>query len=318
MSAAVYSNPNPEIGRNNTEALYLHLRVGCWNIANAGRDEENNPLSERLGAILAHIGKQEDLDVLVFLEAGRKSRDIPWVAMASLIEQATGMEYGGLQRDNGTENPFAKAYFFRRRTCALVETKQTWLDKDGALVAGPGFGNSVTTLTVLPVVHDEVDGKIKRRVLRDTPLKVSFVHLPMRADHRMQCIELLKDYDSHIIMGDCNTFPDDGGPEMIDVMVQAGWKSMLPEGAITFTAFPHDLCKKAASYREQVNPESEIVSENPDGTINVRFSSPLDQVFLRASWDDPEYNVFNGVEVGVHPNLFASDHALIIAEVVFR
>lgn len=318
MAADIYyRNPNPNIGRRIIPGECIKLRVACWNIANARRDEEHKPLRDRLDDITHHLQYQgPPLDVLVLLEAGRPSKGMSWTDMAALIEKATGLTYMGIHYTNGTEAPFGKAFFIRRSTCILVEAKQTWLDEEGAIVAGPEYGYDVTRLTIHHVAHDIVDvvdwsnQVIKRRVVRDTPFKFAFVHLPMKAEYRFDAIEIIKRFGDDIIMGDWNTFPDDGGPEMIKRMEDGGWKALLSPNVMTFEAFPHDLCKKPASYREQVNPESEIVSENPDGTINVRFSSPLDQVFVNEAWDDNPKCV---AKLQAHPVTDGSDHALMVA-----
>lgn len=308
--SATDDNPNPNIGRNGAKGDHVYLRIGCWNIACAKRDEEFNPLAGRLTDILVQIQQQyPPLDVLVLLEAGRASKGVTWVAMAALIEQATGLTYMGIVYTNATENPFGKAYFVRRATCMLVKVDQNWLDMNGAIVAGPENGYDFLTLHILPVVYDDVEGVVKRRVLRDRLVRASFVHLPMNVDHRLGAVEILKEHDTDVIMGDWNTFPDDGGPEMIEMMKKIGWKPLLPPGVMTFKAFPHDLCKKPASYREKINPESEVVSENPDGTINVRFSSPLDHVFLDYNLYD-DYDSHGSAEFC--PITSASDHALVV------
>lgn len=307
--AASIDNPNPLIGRNALQDETFGITVGHWNIANAVRDEANNPLKPRIPRIIETINKANPpLDVLVLLEAGRASQGSAWTQMAFEIEKGIGMHYMGIDYPNGTANPFGKAIFIRRSTCAISGSRQTWLDKQGHKFAGPQFGCDVTTFRVSPVVDEYllVDGRPKpvSPVIRDIGFTLSFVHLPMDQKARLDCAEILSGYhDSCLIMGDWNTFYKKGDTEMYSEMSQRCW-SHLTKDVFTFQAFSHDTTHVPAEEKETINAESKIVSANDDGSFEVLFTSSLDHVFVH-----PEY-MHSVVQVSP-PDHSASDHSLV-------
>lgn len=95
-----------KIGRLSEEGEHFPLRFGCWNIANAARDEIHNPLASRIGLIIERINLNP-VDVLVLLEANRPSQGRSFTSIAAEIESATGLRYIGVKYLNSTSNAFA-------------------------------------------------------------------------------------------------------------------------------------------------------------------------------------------------------------------
>lgn len=245
------------------------------------------------------------IDVLVLLEANRPSKGISFTRLAAAIEDETGLLYLGCKTMNATANCFDKAFFVRPSRAFVAAATQRWTDPSNHIVAGPHFGCDVLFLTIHPV-----DSETKQ-VVRNRWFEAGFVYFPMGREDRLTTARWVASHGYPFVdgwMGDWNTFPDDGGPEMIEIISEA-YKPVSDPAQITFQAFPHDLITKPASIRETLNPESTIVSENADGTVNVRFASLLDHVFVRPDAAFEE-------SVKVYPLFEASDHALVVLKVV--
>jgi len=126
-----------------------------------------------------------------------------------------------------------------------------------------------------------------------------------------------------LLVGDFNTFPEDGGPEMIEALTgtfddqhdSMSLVSCLPaDTKWTFKAFEHDICKEDISKLEVIrsNPYNEIIEVTED-KVHVRFSSWLDHVFVS------KYMMQRGVVVDcqVGPYTAASDHMPTITTIDF-
>lgn len=294
-----------KIGRVSEEGEQFPLRVGCWNIANAARDEIHNPLGSRISLIIERINLNP-VDVLVLLEANRPSQGRSFTSIAAEIESATGLRYIGVKYLNATSNAFGKAVFVRSDVAFVSAFEQIWTGIESCnplstsetvskvVATGNHFGNDIVKLMVHPVINGFI--------VRDKMVNVGIVHFPMALPDRLQVAEWVRNvhpYHVDIWMGDWNTFPDDGGPEMIQKVEFSYTKRNCEE--MTFRAFPHDLIAKPLDF-VCIDP-SEVVEVKDDCKM-VRFSSCIDHVFSR-------WNV--KCDVHVDDITDASDHALIVS-----
>lgn len=302
------------IARNALKGETFTLTVGCWNIANARRDEEYTPLSTRIRKIADHLLKHPEIDVMVLLEANRPSGGRSFTSFAAEIEDVTGLRYIGVKYLNATENSFGKAVFVRPNKIFVsafdqIPTGESEVHplrestvRDYTVATGNYFGNDIVIVKAHPVADDN-------RIIRDKSVSVGIVHFPMGREDRLQVSRWISDvHNNHVDvwMGDWNTFPDDGGDEMIGIITEK--YPMVPKTKdFTFRAFPHDLIRKPIDF---VIPDgSEVVREDEESKM-VRFRSCLDHVFV-----NPTFNDSVG-EAVVSDLVDASDHALITVEVV--
>lgn len=218
----------------------VELEVCCWNIANAARDEKIMPLSERLDAICSVLEKEQKIVLLIVLEAGRPSSDLSWSAMASTIETRTGMRYVGIRRVNASPMSFGKAVFERTVGVYVTSIEQLWFSETPNVPSGAHFGVDTMIVRFRPVAHDRV-------VINDNAtISVAAVLFPLQKDARITACEFLQKHAKQqgidLVIGDMNTFADDGAPEMLSILEkEAGFVSCLPSDTkTTFTAFPHD------------------------------------------------------------------------------
>jgi hypothetical protein len=115
-----------DITRISLKNEQFQIRVGCWNIANAKRDETmSNSLIDRLPKIIGNI-KKENPDVLILLEAGCPSKGVSWNKMALMIEESTHLRYEGTKKLNPTEDSFGKAVFYNLKVVAIKDFYQYW------------------------------------------------------------------------------------------------------------------------------------------------------------------------------------------------
>lgn len=284
-----------------------NIKIYTRNIGNAARDEAHTPLADRVLGIIDDI-LEERPDVVILLEAGRPSGSMSWTEIAAWIEKETGLFYGGIKRINATLWSFGKAFFYNPNTVAVGKFWQHWTG--GCDWSGDGFGNDIVTLDVYPVVD--------KKVLIDGMFTVAAVHFPMKLDARLKTAQWLVANSNlfTVVMGDFNTFEDDGGPEMIKIITaEMNLVSLLPPDVITFKAFPHDLVEVPNEKLESLNSDFVVVGEcGPDKSL-VLFSSHLDHCF---------WNVQNGLPKNLGAYVAhvgkitaASDHAPIILKVTY-
>ena len=328
---------NDWIGRSAKPTERFHRNIMSLNIANAQRDDEKVPLFERIqGIALAIADCPEPIDALFLLEAGRASRGRSWLEMTQVLCETTGLEYVGVFRANGTSNPFGKAVFIRRGRIACEILGQQWLagkidpatdslrfpkDQHNKVWNGDYSGVDCINVRLYPVVEKDSyveasTGKdsVSSRVIRDRSLNVSIFHFPMALEARLFCARWIHERSSgQLLMGDFNTFEDNGGPEMIDKITRGRYRRYkFPGDPHTFHAFPHDICTRPADWESRLNAESEIVERRPDGTIGVLFQSTLDHAFCTPEVEkriaDSSYVLkMNGL----------SDHDALVIEFVF-
>ncbi len=316
-------NPNPLIGRYVLPGEEFHMNVVTWNIANAARDEARSPLAFRLDNIirvLISTNKSTPIDALVLLEAGRPSQGLTWTEMAAKIEKETGLSYIGIWRINATPMSFGKALFIDRERVAVNNIRQFWTDKSDEYWVGDYFGNDILTFNLHPVCFESSSF----RVVRNVDLIVGIVHFPMSLEARLQLSEYLNDigHIAQLWMGDFNTFEDDGGEKMIDIITQKGnpyaRKNLVEhhdeEAPYTFRAFPHDLISKPEEFRSRMSKHSEVVGDAVDGVIQVRFASTFDRVFTKCDMEC-KVKVFSPIVIDPEDGdeMVASDHSPVMA-----
>lgn len=300
------------------------ITVAWWNIANAKRDEDMNPLADRLDMIIDQIKKNICPDVLVLLEAGRPSKGMTWTEIAGKIEKETGLFYFGIRRINATLMSFGKAVFYNPKTIALDDLNQFWTKNRSGKWSGDHFGNDMLVFDAHPVIDN--------KVVVDKRLSIAAVHFPMKYEARIQVSQFVRNcsHNFDVVGGDFNTFADDGGKSMIEIITASecvdddhndyALQEMLDESTkMTFKAFDHDVVEvpnhklpKGFSDPENDNTDTEpyftIIEQGPE-TSKVLFRSWLDHIFAtkhlikRAG----ESNIYT--QVGeITP---ASDHAWI-------
>lgn len=258
------------------------LKVACFNIANANRDEAQTPLAGRLDAVCETI-RSLNCDVICLLEAGRPTRSLSWTDCASIIEKETGLTYYGvfkpLPPTPEREYPLSKAIFYNVRRVFLKDVKQLYVpNKNDHQHDFKHNGNTVVVVTTIPL--NDVKKKTLGGIVPDESsfVKIGFSHFPMGREDRMHTARWLTRHASEwsFLMGDMNTFPDDGGPEMISTLNYA-YEELLPSDTpFTFKAFEHDLVNVGIDV--PLNKESIVVSKT-DTHKCVRFSSWLDHAF---------------------------------------
>lgn len=262
--------------------MNLKIKITWWNIANAKRDEDMNPLADRLGFIIDEISALQT-DVLILLEAGRPSKDLTWTEIAGKIEKGTGLTYLGIQRINATPMSFGKAVFYNLNTVVTNMFTQEWTSRKYGKWSGDHFGNDIIFFDVHPVID--------QKVIINKHFRVAAAHLPMKLEARLQVSKWVRHNAGRsfdIIGGDFNTFKDDGGPKMITSITTCSnlttddsltLQEMLPQDTkFTFRAFSHDVVDVPNERLKYIGKHSAVVEEGPE-TSKVLFSSWLDHIF---------------------------------------
>lgn len=296
------------------------LKIVTWNIANAQRDNTLAPLIERLNEIigtLKDIQKNHNgIDVLVLLEANRSSTDKSGVihsftSIANKIQNETGLLYLGQDVLNPSGGmAFGKAVFYNGSTCFVNKGAQTWASSVSHFCSGPYFGCGMTNLTIWPL--DE-----NKKLIANKFLTYGGLHFPMVLDHRMEVVNYLRwmNPKPDLIMGDFNTFPDDGGPLMIQELTKAGFINCLPSDTVrTFHAFPHDTFMADAKKIEKMPHAIKMSEPNEQGLIKVRPISWLDQCMLFKNFDRSIECSAKVIEISTIDGEAPSDHFPILAE----
>lgn len=331
-----YDDLNERLARNSKPNEEFHLRVMCFNIANAKRDEEFKPLLTRIIHIVKMINRIQSggMDAFILLEAGRSSVHRTWSMIASYIEEQTGFRYVFNHYLNSSNDSFSKCLFIDPSRVACLWDKQMWTEyghkKD--FWSGAGFwGNSVSLFQLFPVVHEQIQldpnpEKPKttvRRVIADAWVNIGACHFPPggMAD-RIKASNWLRDHASEadIWMGDFNTYPDDGGEEMIKIITSNGLVQCDLKVPFTFKCFDHDIVTKPASFEEKINPESKIIERTTDKDgnpiIKVLFASVLDHVFHHGEKMKKRVEIKYAKALDVDHN--ASDHAPVYVDFIIR
>ena len=212
------------------------LKIMIWNIANTHRDNKISPLCDRLDSIIKVV-LTINPDILVLLEAGRASKSLltgdgySWTQMAGKIEMLTGLIYEGVWRSTPELTASGKAVFIRyKKPIISVKIEQLSVGSHSDRVCG-----SVLKLRLHP---------IGTTVDESHCCRVGVVHFPMALEKRMDHAKWLVDHEDQfdLLVGDMNTFPENGGPELLAIMAAAGFVEQLPlDTYFTFKGFNHDV-----------------------------------------------------------------------------
>ena len=290
------------------DGLACPLKIVCWNIANAKRDNDYHPLLDRIPDVIATL-LDISPDVFIWLEAGRdcvsESGDVvTFTEIAVRVQKETGLRYAGIDMLNATASPFGKAVFYNPQTTFVNKHAQQWTTDNSEIPSGDAYGNSMTTVIVYPVV--------KGRVVIDSSVSVCAVHLPMKRSARMQVCKFLTETArvnnrmTDIIIGDMNTFPDDGASDMISVLEEHFTEALPADTAMTFHAYSHDKVTVQNNMLHTM-PLAEIVSTGETESVVIPVSW-LDHCMV-----DRDYQ--GAVTASVYLNVIGSpsDHYPIIA-----
>lgn len=283
------------------------FNIVSWNIACSKYDEIHVPLFDRKHIIIETLRNViSDIDVLVLLEAGRKSKGMSFTVFAAEIEEMVGLTYMGICFPESDPNPLGKAYFINRKTVTLGSISSY------SIYQGERNGNIIDynalSLEIIPVNEKSNPILLRRRF-------IDFVHLPVDLKGRKMATKLLakNSHYTSCYMGDWNTFPDWGGPEMLSEMKKHHWIALTPQDEKTFQCFDHDIVEIPIENIPLLHPDSKIVDNKPtpDGKLRVKCCGCLDQVFV------PNLSPYLHDNVSVFPINPGSDHAPILARLYF-
>lgn len=302
---------NDRIAKMTGKDGFYKLNIVFRNIANAARDETgvplpwsdgkeiiSSPLAERLHLLIQDIKNLEHpVDALFLLEAGRPSRSMSWTDMAAQIQRETGLTYIGVIYLNATAASFGKALFINRKTVAVRKFNQVWISDTPEIPSGDYFGVDALEVHLSPV-HEG-------RIVVDHYMKCMALHAPMSLSSRLEFASWVRKHaeDAQLFFGDMNTFPDDGGPEMLRRITEDGaLVDVTPDVDRTFFAFPQDVMAYPASTQF---PPGTVIAHATSDTVWVRHASVLDRCLAQPHL---------GVYVTVCPITDASDHAMVLIE----
>lgn len=205
------------------------LRFLTFNIANAGNDERNPTyrLGMRLSAIATELKSAgEDNMAIICIQEIRpclnKNGDaiMSIDELSSFFKECTGMEIASLTKSRTKENPFHNLTLYQPKILTLVSVDIMY--PTGHVISQSNFALAVSPAITLSVVN---------------------VHFPLGRTDRIAASEFVKDLprngNCQVVLGDMNTFPDDGGEEMMEIMCSTGFYDVL-HGEKTFHSFPHD------------------------------------------------------------------------------
>lgn len=275
------------------------LKIVCWNIANANRDEQCNPLGERFDRIIQQM-KDMEPDLVCLLEAGRPSMGKSWTFYASLLEEATGLVYAGIKyaapHNHLVNRPFSlgKAFFYNPKTTSLASIDQHYIPPPPTMITEASRRtpwvdprhNGNDACIVSAWISKNSDGFKLDEAVR---VQACFVHLPMDLHSRLESTDWLTSSkisgQVDVIMGDFNTFPDEGGPEMMERLTRHYRETLPANTKLTFSAFENDVCKKP---KDTILDEACKVVAVDEEFIYVRFASWLDHALVDTNRFDRE------------------------------
>jgi len=199
----------------------LKYKILCQNIANAARDAQNGwSLWKRLPIIFTQHASLNP-DIVCLLEAGRPTSDEAgniktWSDIIPMYENATGLKFCCMHRNNETEMSFGIAVFMRA---------------DLELASEP----------IRHVLCDKQFGTIGTQVSIQLPNKVfTFITTLLSAashDQRIEALDNMLNLPADAYFGDFNAYPDVSAEDMRQLMIVSGKKFAQ---LFSFVAFPHD------------------------------------------------------------------------------
>lgn len=236
----------------------MEFKIVTFNIANARGDEmsEDYRFGKRINEVISEI-KKANSDVVCIQEI-RECRSADGTEILSplkiglIISSELSMTIASFDRVGVTDLSFWRLTLYNERKLYHLGSELFWIneEREYSLPKTPHqWGNLAVRSRFSPFTPIELSrtsGSSDPPNLYYSPDKTFSVvntHFPIGKRHRMQTSEFIRDLDQkdtfQIVVGDMNTFYDDGGQEMIDIMTSAGYADLLPE-CPTFTSFPHD------------------------------------------------------------------------------
>ena len=234
-----------------------------FNIANALNDEKSETFrfAKRLTAVITEI-KKGFPDVLCLQELRDcKSLDDTSVltAMSILMEimGETGLMIAAMERVGPIENPMWRATLYNPTKLFHLGSRPHWLNAEKQpTVPGTNVNGSLAMILeskfaqFTPITRASLrksDGTCHpASFMADVGFSVFNAHFPIEKRHRVETSEFVRDLSAthrgeiYFVVGDMNTFFDDGGDEMMQIMQSGGLVDFLPPGTKTFKSFPHD------------------------------------------------------------------------------
>jgi hypothetical protein len=265
------------------------LKIIYLNLANAERDTDFAPLYNRLQNIINLINL-ETPDCVVFIEACRPSKKpdgtiISWSSMIGIIEDGINlkMRQVTVKHNNSTVNPFGFSILARPNRVYVHDVQQLMLCPNG-------FGSFGLKFTLSPVVDDN-----KINLLYQ--VNCVAVHLPMNPNDRIivcnNLIGLNEIIPIDLLFGDFNTFCDDNGPTMLELL-QSKFKSVITDMTIpSFYPFPHDpliISKDKLKYFDKYILLDENIETN---IVKIQALSRLDHCFTSTNKYSVECQIYN-------------------------
>lgn len=233
------------------------VSIKTFNVANARGDEmsEDWRFGKRIQYVIDEINKTPS-DVVLIQEIRKcwnadKSEVLTPSDIAYLIAKGTGLTIAAFERVGITELAFWRLTLYNSSTLFHLGSKPHWINAEG-LSHIPGthqqWGNLIIESKFAQ--YEEVDvsklpaGSVPELTfIPEKTFTVFNVHFPLGREHRMTTSEYIKnikcDSTCWFALGDMNTFYDDGGAEMIEIMTSTGAKDIAPD-CPTFSSFPHD------------------------------------------------------------------------------
>lgn len=280
----------------------MDFKVVTFNIANATTDElsENYCFGKRINDVIREI-KKADGDIVCIQElreclSADGSEILTPVKIALILSLELNMAIASLDRVGVTELSFWRLTLYNQNKLFHLSSELFWINKEGehTLPRTPlKWGNLAVRSTFAPFTLI-IRGKTPETTenLCFSPEKIFSVvntHFPLGKSHRMKTAEFVRDLSQkgtfQLVVGDMNTFYDDGGQNMIDIMSSGGYTDLLPDEP-TFSSFPHD---------------------------KVQTTSRLDHMLCKGEYIHISSKVYNNTNYNVRP----SDHFMCETVVKF-
>lgn len=276
------------------------IKVVYRNIACSKYDEMNNPLWDRIIEMSKEY-KSLEPDILILIESGRGSKGHCWEEIVKIIENETNLKYKGVKRVGTKETALGKSIFINTKTIDLVNFDQYWMNLDNNKIHNFSTndqlpfddGPDVITVTIKSLVYlnDE----------QNRTFTIGVVHLPKSRDKRISMVDWLiqNRYLFQIILGDFNTFPNDGsyiffhlslqtlifqlinylgGPEMIKKLDQYMIPLLKEDKKPTFRGFPNDII--SVNNNDLEHFKDSLIIEKGENETKIIPSGQLDHVYL--------------------------------------
>lgn len=211
------------------------------------------------------------------------------VKIGLILSSELNMAIASLDRVGVTDLSFWRLTLYNQDKLFHFGSELFWIneERDYKVPKTPHqWGNLVVRSTFAPFtpkVLSRTPGSADTQSLYYAPDKTFSVvntHFPLDRCQRMQTSEFVRDLeqkgDFQLVVGDMNTFYDDGGQDMIEIMMSSGYTDLLPDEK-TFSSFPHD---------------------------RFQTTSRLDHMLCKGEYKHISSKVFNSTEYDVRP----SDH----------